>query len=172
MNVVPAKYEFLSARDQDWVARNGDILNATFAHYEAKGEWPEPAEVIRPLRAANPNRKVVAALDEMPKALGHREDFPRRLVLSIFGLGCCERAAPLLGHYLTAAQMALRRFDLPGLTNHLSRQDVSAELGLGAPELDRLSELLMRDAPSSPAATQVSTAGTVRSTSGSRISKA
>jgi hypothetical protein len=139
--------EWLSTRDRKWVAQNGDLLNAVWAHFAATGEWPDPVEILRGLRAANPNRRVNAALAEMPKVLGQREYAPPRLVLSVFGLGCCPNANPLLCQYVAVAQLALRRFDLPSLPNRLTRADVMAELGPSEVEADRLSEVLMRDAP-------------------------
>jgi len=139
--------EWLSARDREWVASNGDLLNAVWAHFAATGEWPDPVAILRGLRAANPNRRVNAALAEMPRVLGQREYGPPRLVLSIFGLGCCPNANPLLCQYVAVAQLALRRFDLPSLPNRLTRADVMAELGTSEVEADRLSEVLMRDAP-------------------------
>jgi hypothetical protein len=147
MSASKTAREWLSAHDRDWVTGNNDLLNATWAHFEATGQWQDPVEVLRNLRAANPSRRVAAALDEMPKALGQREYAPPRLVLSIFGLGCCPKAQTILSQYLAVSQLALRRFDLPGLPNRLTRADVVAELGLNEIEADRLSELLMRDAP-------------------------
>jgi hypothetical protein len=147
MSPVPTRYEFLSAPDRDWVTRNGDILNATFAHYEAEGEWPERNEVIRPLRFAHPERLVTAAVDEMPAALGYCEPGSNRLVLTIFGLACCRRAAPLLDQYHAVSQLALSRFDVPSRPNRLSRAEVAEKLHLTPAEIDRLSRLLMSDAP-------------------------
>jgi hypothetical protein len=139
--------EWLALPDREWVSRNRDLLEAVWDHFEATGEWPDPVEIMRHLRAADPNRRVNSALAEMPQALKREEFAPRRLELTIFGIGCCAEAEPFLRQYLTVAQLALSRFDLPHLPNRLTRAEVTAELGMDERKADRLSTLLMRDAP-------------------------
>lgn len=139
--------EWLSARDREWVAQHHHLLNAVWTRFELDGEWPNPVEVLRELRAADPNRRVNAALDEMPVALCRRDYAPPRLILTIFGLGCCPGANRLLRQYLEVAQLALQRFDLPHLPNRLRRADAVEALGLTKTEADRLSAVLMLDAP-------------------------
>jgi hypothetical protein len=142
--MVPA---WLSPQDRDWLQRHGYFLDAVWAQFARSGSWPDPIEIQRELRAADPSRRVTTALDQMPPALATRDYAPPRLMLSIFGLGCCEEARGLLGHYLEVARLALRRFDSPKLPNRLTRADIVEELGLGEVEADRLSRVLMRDAP-------------------------
>jgi hypothetical protein len=90
---------------------------------------------------------VADALDTIPRGLARREYVPPRIALTIFGLGCFEGGRELLRSYLEVARLALARFDSPGLPNRLSRADVVARLQLSDSEADRLSGVLMADAP-------------------------
>lgn len=139
--------EWLSPRDRDWVVRNQYFLEAIWDRFEKSGEWPDPVDVLRELRAADPSRRVNTALAEMPAALARREYAPPRVILSIFGLACCTGAQLLLYQYLDVSRLALQRFDSPQLPNRLSRNDVVTKLGLDEDEADRLSQVLMSDAP-------------------------
>jgi hypothetical protein len=139
--------DWLSSHDRDWVSRNRYFLDAVWSRFWENGDWPDPVDVLRELRAADPNRRVNAALAEMPAALGRREYAPPRLILSIFGIACCSEAQVLLRQYRDVSRLALRRFDSPGLPNRLTRADVVAELRLNETDADRLSQVLMSDAP-------------------------
>jgi hypothetical protein len=139
--------EWLSTSDRAWVTRNRDLLEAIWDQFDANGEWPDPTEIKRQLRASHPNRQINAALGEMPGALKWEEFVPRQLGLTIFGIGCCAKAELFLPQYLAVAQFALQRFDLPDLPNRLKRDEVVTELGLDEQAAERLSVFLMRDAP-------------------------
>lgn len=139
--------EWLAPSDRDWVTRNQYLLEAIWARFEIDGKWPDPVDVLRELRSADRSRRVNAALAEMPTTFAQRDYAPPRLVLSIFGLACCNGAQLLLYQYLDVSRLALQQFDSPSLPNQLSRTDVVAELDLDQAEADRLSDLLMRDAP-------------------------
>jgi hypothetical protein len=139
--------EWLAAADRAWVDQNRDLLEAIWKDFEKSGQWPDPVEIKRQLRAQHPNRRVGAALDEIPRVLGQQEFAPRRITLSLFGIGCCTSAQPLMDQYVAVARLALKRFDVPGLPNRLNRGDIVAELGLDDRQADRLSAVLMRDAP-------------------------
>ena len=139
--------EWLSPRDRDWVARNRYFLEAVWDRFQQSGEWPDPVEVQRELRAADRSRRVNAALAKMPGSLARREYAPARLILSIFGIACCNGGRDVLRQYLQVSRLALRRFDSPELPNRLTRAEVVAKLGLDETEADRLSKVLMNDAP-------------------------
>lgn len=130
--------DWLSPQDRDWVSRNRYFLDAVWRRFWESGNWPDPVDVLRELRAADPNRRVNAALAEMPAALGRREHAPSQLILSIFGIACCSEAQVLLRQYLDVSRLALRRFDSPELPNRLTRADVVAELHLDETVADRL----------------------------------
>jgi hypothetical protein len=139
--------EWLSPQDRDWVTRHRYFIEAVWERFDESGTWPDPVAVQRELRAADPSRRVNAALAEMPASLARREYVPAQLILSVFGLACCAGARPLLRQYLEVARLALRRFDSPELPNRLTRAEVVAALGLSDAEADRLSQVLMSDAP-------------------------
>jgi hypothetical protein len=143
-DVVPP---WLSSRDRDWLQHHGYFLDAVWVQFARSGGWPEPVEVLRELRATDPSRRVTTALDQMPPVLARRDYAPPQVVLSIFGLGCCEGAKDLMGQYLEVGRLALRRFDSPQLPNRLTRADVVKELGLDEVEANRLSQIVMNDAP-------------------------
>jgi hypothetical protein len=83
----------------------------------------------------------------MPRELGTRHHDPDRIVLSLFGIACCRGAQPLLKRYMQALKLALQRHDQPELPNVLSRSDVVEALSIGPVEADRLSKLILLDAP-------------------------
>jgi len=138
---------WLPPQAQEWVDLYGYFLDGVWARFEADGEWPDPVEVQRELRSADRSRRVTQALDRMPPFFARREYAPPRLALTIFGLGCCDGARPLLEQYLAVAKLALERFDSPTLPNRLRREDVVAELDLSPDEADRLSVVLSQYAP-------------------------
>jgi hypothetical protein len=138
---------WLPLQAQEWVDLHGYLLDGVWARFEKDNDWPDPVEVQRELRCVDPNRRVTQALDRMPSFFARREYSPPSLALTIFGLGCCENARPLLEQYLAIAKIALRRFDSPDLPNRLRRADVVAELDLSPAEADRLSIVLMQYAP-------------------------
>jgi hypothetical protein len=138
---------WLPAEAQEWLGHYGYFLDGVWDRFERDGEWPNPVDVQRELRSADPTRRVTHALECMPNFLARREWSPPRLVLSMFGIACCDRARPLLEKYLRVAELALRRFDSPTLPNRLRRSDVVEDLHLSASETDRLSVLLALDAP-------------------------
>jgi hypothetical protein len=133
---------WLPPQAQEWVDLYGYFLEGVWTRFEKDGEWPNPVEVQRELRSADPSRRVNQALDRMPPLFARREYAPPRLALTVFGLGCCEGARPLLEQYLTVAKLALQRFDSPTLPNRLRREEVVAELNLSPVEADRLSAVL------------------------------
>lgn len=139
--------QWLSPIERRWVEEYGYFLEAVWAHFDADGVWPDPVEVLRELRAANRKQRVKAALDQLPGALARRDYAPPRLSLTLLGLGCCEGARPLLGQYVQVTQLALERFDSPQLPNRLSRDDVVGALELDEHDADRLSQVLMQEAP-------------------------
>lgn len=138
---------WLSIPDSEWVEQNGYFLEGIWRRFVQDGEWPDPTEVQRELRQEDPTRRVADALATMPWSLARREYVPPRIALTVFGLGCCAGGRELLRSYLSVAQLALARFDSPGLPDRLTREDVIAELSLSDSEADRLSSVLMADAP-------------------------
>jgi hypothetical protein len=139
--------DWLADDDRAWVGEDGYLLEAIWAHFHVTGEWPETVELQRRLHVEDARRRPAEAIASMPRALGLDEwANPRRLRLTIFGLGCCPGARRLLTDYVAVAQLALRRFGKLDLPNRLSRADVVADLGIGEPEIDRLSVILMPDA--------------------------
>lgn len=138
---------WLSPQAQEWVDLYGYFLDGVWTRFEADGEWPDPVDVQRELRAADRSRRVTQALDRMPQFFARREYAPPTLALTILGLGCCDGARGLLEQYLAVAKLALERFDSPTLPNRLRREDVAAELELSSDETDRLSIALGQYAP-------------------------
>jgi hypothetical protein len=138
---------WLPPQAQEWVDLYGYFLDGVWARFESDNEWPDPVEVQRELRCADSTRRVTQALDRMPSFFARREYSPPNLALTIFGLGCCVSARPLLEQYLAVAKLALRRFDSPALPNRLRRSDVVTELDLSPAEAERLSMVLMQYAP-------------------------
>ena len=135
---------WLPPQARDWVDLYGYFLDGIWTRFEQDGKWPDPVEVQRELRCADPSRRVTQAMERMPPFFTRQEHVPPEISLTIFGLGCCDAARPLLEQYLDVARLALQRFDSPALPNRLSREDVVAELELSAAEADRLSVVLNR----------------------------
>jgi hypothetical protein len=138
---------WLGSTESEWVEQNGFLLEAIWRHFHESGEWPEPVELQRRLYAENPDLPSTKAVGSLPRSLVIDEwADPRHLALTIFGLGCCPGAQRLLGQYLKAAHLALRRFGSPELPNRLTINELREALAIGAVEAERLSVVLMRDA--------------------------
>lgn len=138
---------WLGSTEREWVEQNGFLLEAIWRHFHESGEWPEPVELQRRLYAENPDLPSAKAVGSLPRTLVIDEwAHPRHLALTIFGLGCCPGAQRLLGQYLEAAHLALRRFGSPELPNRLTFAELREALALGEVEAERLSVVLMRDA--------------------------
>ena len=138
---------WLGSTESEWVEQNGFLLEAIWRHFHESGEWPEPVELQRRLYAENPDLPSTKAVGSLPRSLVIDEwADPRHLALTIFGLGCCPGAQRLLGQYLKAAHLALRRFGSPELPNRLTINELREALAIGEVEAERLSVVLMRDA--------------------------
>jgi hypothetical protein len=138
---------WLGRTDSEWVEQNGFLLEAIWRHFHESGEWPEPVELQRRLHAENPDLPSAKAVGSLPRILVVDEwADPRHLVLTVFGLACCHGAQRLLGQYLKAAHLALRRFGSPELPNRLTLTEMRESLEIGEMEAERLSVVLMRDA--------------------------
>lgn len=138
---------WLGSTESEWVEQNGFLLEAIWRHFHESGEWPEPVELQRRLYAENPELPSAKAVGTLPRTLIIDEwANPRHLALTIFGLGCCPGAQRLLGQYLNAAHLALRRFGSPELPNRLTLAELREALAIGEVEAERLSVVLMRDA--------------------------
>jgi hypothetical protein len=138
---------WLGEHEREWVEKNGYLLEEVFSAFADSGEWPEPVQIQRELRTKRPMENAREALDSLPRVLGFEEWNPRRVVLTIFGIGCCRAAEPLLEDYRSVGYLALGRFEEAEETNRLRRSDVDSVLSKRSPEeLNRLSWLLMADA--------------------------
>jgi hypothetical protein len=135
--------QWLSAHAAAWAASHAYVLREVFLEFERTGEWPDPVQLERQLRASGKKIRLVGSLATMPPEIGWREHHEPRVVLTLFGLGCVREARPLLQAYLNTLQLALARYDNPPAPNRLSRADVVDLLDLSERDADRLSSLLV-----------------------------
>lgn len=142
-----SELNWLPDLEREWVEQNMYFLDGIWERLVKDGDWPDPTELQRQLRAEDKSRRVAQALGSAPRSLVVKEYSPPSARLTVFGLGCVEAAREILEQYLTVARLALERFDSPTLPNRLSRSDVIAELHLDPSEAQLLSRLLMMDAP-------------------------
>lgn len=109
------------------------------------GEWPDPVQLQRQLRARGSDLDLLAAVENMPRLLGWCEWSPAQIKLSLFGIGCCPASHWLLERLVEVVDLALTRFDHADSPNRLNRADVDEHLQLGQPAADRLSALILHD---------------------------
>jgi hypothetical protein len=139
---------FLGQAENEWLEEHSYFLEVVYGHFQTTGTWPPAVQLLREIRASGLAAQPNQALESLPPAIGARRWGPDDDIhLSLFGLGACSAARPLLERYLEVLFLALRRFDAVGETNLLERPEVERALGLSPAEADRLSVVLMADAP-------------------------
>ena len=130
-----------------WAHAHGEGLDAIYSFFDRFGEWPNPVELQRQLRAAGKRIPLARLANEMPAELGRRTYAPDEVVLSLFGIASCAGSKELLDNYFGALRLAVDRHDQPKRANRLGREDVVAALSLNEHEADRLSKVLLADCP-------------------------
>jgi hypothetical protein len=131
----------------EWVDDHREALDAIFDEFQQSGDWPDPVQLQRKLLADGKQIPVAILASEIPSLIGWREHNPPRVVLSLFGVACCTRAGPLLDAYYRVMRLAIQRHRRPELPNRLERSEAVSALALSEAEADRLSRVILRDAP-------------------------
>lgn len=139
--------DWLPPETAAWARRHLAVLEAIYDSFDRTGEWPDPVELQRTVRAAGMRLPLARIVTQMPPELGQRWYGPDRVVLSLFGVACCPAARTLVDAYFATLQLALVRHDSPALANRLTREDVVVNLGLDQTQADRLSTLILADCP-------------------------
>ena len=137
--------DWLPDFERAWAHEHQDVLNEIYGAFTASGEWPDPVQLQRQLRARGSDLDLLAAVQDMPRLLGWRETSPAQVKLSLFGIGCCPAARWLLARLVDAVDLALSRFDDADSPNRLTRAEVDEQLQLDKVAADRLSALILHD---------------------------
>lgn len=138
--------EWLAPPLAEWAASHIDILDSIYDRFEETGEWPDPVQLQREMRAAGGPQALARTVSAMPRALGHRDHSPPRVVLTLFGVACCHASGQLLNAYFAIFALALSRHSTPDVDNRVTRGDIDALLS--NPLLtDRVSRIILADCP-------------------------
>lgn len=138
--------EWLAPPLAEWAASHVDVLDSIYDRFEETGEWPDPMQLQREMRAAGGPQALARTASAMPRELGHRDHSSPRVVLTLFGVACCQASGRLLNAYFTIFALALARHSTPTVNNRVTRGDINALLN--DPLLtDRVSRLILADCP-------------------------
>jgi hypothetical protein len=85
-----------------WVREHHGVLDAIYQWFDTSGEWPDPVELQRRLRAGGDRIRLASVLRDMPPLIGFRTTSPNGVRLSLIGIACCAASNDLLQKYFDA----------------------------------------------------------------------
>ena len=139
---------WLSSRASDWVVSQQDTLDFIYEAFCSSGQWPDPVQLQRELRAGGTRISFARAANEIPRELGWRNRAPDRVVLSLFGANRMLHRSRAPPSHLRRDSPSGARTARPAQPGESSRpRSRGRSLGLSAVEADRVSKLILADCP-------------------------